>query len=230
MNRKLMSVVFVMATVCGIQAACADVTYTLADGFSPSVNTDTSTWSYRYQSNGSPDNQARDGAYELLPDTDGAATWSNNAGYWALPSVTKSGGAINVHPGDTTLVAVSWLAPSAGTVDLSCRFTDMDGYFAATSGFRWAVQKNGETPMGAGTVANGLDNTTGWLSYSAMPVIAGDRINLIVDQDGTALPGTLQNDVTRMDATVTYVPEPCALVLVSSAVFSLLAYAWRKRR
>ena len=114
MNRKVMSVMFVVATMCVLQSARAETVYSLATGFSATVNTDTSTWSYRYQANGSPNNQARDGNYELLPDTAATNKWYLDSGTYDLPLVEKPITVVQVHPGIDQLVAISWLAPGRG--------------------------------------------------------------------------------------------------------------------
>ena len=94
---QLAGALFVLAVVLvGANARAQDV-YNLADEFSTATNSDTTTWSYRYQdanildSNNMPDNTLRNGVYTLMTgDTNlqgntGLNGWANmNAGLLRL--------------------------------------------------------------------------------------------------------------------------------------------------
>jgi len=197
--------------------------FDLERDFSPAENTKSSVWSYRYQADGSPDNRARDGSYELLPDmvTDLGGTGLNG---WALivnpawgpgflPEVTKNtgvdmvggvpAGQCNVHPAPNELVVVSWLAPSNGTVRLEFQFTDLNG--ACGDGVIWYVdQGSASGALASGDIPNGGDG--GMQVIPSVTVAAGDRINFIVDprQEG---PYNIYCDLTRIHAHIIYLPS-----------------------
>src|ERR1700704_543007 len=114
--------------------------YDAVADFSRLTNTDTSTWSYRYQTG-----TVRDGIYLLLPIfTDAAGTWSpTNPGAWTLAGtipeigVNQTGSdatfvpgpgsgpftwpnnTMSVHPGPAELVVLSFLSPASSFYDIN---------------------------------------------------------------------------------------------------------------
>ena len=201
--------------------------FDLERDFPTTENTDSSVWSYRYQGDGSPNNLARDGSYELLPDavldldgTAGLNGWAFLHPAWPpgnLPQVTKNtgvdmaggvpAGQCNVHPAPSQIVGVSWLAPSNGLVRLEFQFTDLNpGCDNPLNGVLWFVD-NGSAAgnLASGSLANGGDS--GLQALHSVPVAAGDRINFVVDPNGTALED-IYCDLTRVFARITYVSYP----------------------
>jgi hypothetical protein len=142
------------------------------------VGSVTSTWSYRYQANGSPDNLATDGNYSLLSYAgvdssfvagDSVPCWISAAGQ-ALPLVEKNttghtlfdgntlyipNGAVVVHPNPYQLVATSWLTPATGVVDLAYQFADVNS--GGGDGITYFVQRNGTT-LATAIVPNGASS------------------------------------------------------------------------
>ncbi len=145
-------------------------TYNAATGFSTKINTDSSLWSYRYNTTGT-----RDGNYALLPYVEHASTqWYNDQdkkiaklGWFAQPSnqngpciftnkratpiITYSGRdrlvlpkrSIYEHPSTVGTVGdtvLSFLVPTTGTVTVKYRFTDIDRY--GGNGINWYVDLN----------------------------------------------------------------------------------------
>ncbi len=188
-------------------------TYDIVAEFSSTLNSDTSVWSYRFQSG-----QTRDGNYQLVPafGADTVETWSpSDPGAWRvqgyLPSVgvnntgtdiTVAGTGVNwpngtmlVHPGSDQLVVVSWLAPSDGIANISFSFTSR--HAVCGDGIQWFVEQNGA----AATLSTGFIDpgaSTGSRSVSGVRVRAGDRINFIVGPRGGN-----GCDSTQLTATIT---------------------------
>jgi hypothetical protein len=204
-------------------------TYNAADQFSSTTNTDTSRWSYRYNTTGT-----RDGNYMLLTYVEeaGNVDWS----YWgkliALPGwfsqptaafcpyitanqfsmpleVNFGAGPIIVparsiigHPSTTSDVGdtvVSFLVPKAGTVTVTYSFTDIDPY--GGNGVNWYVDLNSGA---AGDLYSGtVDSTPGHVGTATksfqIAVSQGDRLNFIIDSNGD-----YGFDSTAVRATITY--------------------------
>ncbi|MBX7165877.1 MAG: PEP-CTERM sorting domain-containing protein [Pirellulales bacterium] len=227
------------------QARAADVYDAVAD-FSTTENTDTSRWSYRYQTG-----LDRNGVYPLL--TAFAPTFGfspTNPDAWLVAAespipvvgVNQTGGdltylagdpgfpypftwpqgAMLVHPGpfDPGLVVVSWLSPVNAHLLIDFSFSDLD---PNAGGVNWFVERNsGADTLSAGSIDVG--ESTGPLSLPLTAVNAGDRINFIVD------PGDDHNfDSTRLTATITVVPEPSTAMLLGLSV-PLLIWAFRSQK
>ena len=223
-------------------ASHAATVFNLENDFSPATNSPTGVWSYRYQNDGLPNNLVRDGNYELLPDpvtsSAGGATESGwayvNSPTWpGLPLVAKNisgttytsgsliipAGQIVVHPSVAQLVAVSWLAPSNDTVAVSFRFSDLDnaGANPADNGISWYVDHGDAfSNLAAGSFAPGGDS--GLITISNVSVTAGDRLNFVVDPQGSE-PQSIYFDSTRVYveivATGPPAPPQTAPVIVS---------------
>jgi hypothetical protein len=147
-------------------------TYNAATGFSTKTNTDTSLWSYRYNTTGT-----RDGNYTLLPYVERwGYQWYNDQGekivkfgWFAQPSngtypgicankratpITTYYGSHRIvlpkrsifeHPSTISTVGdtvLSFLVPTSGTVTVKFRFTDIDPY--GGNGINWYVDLNSE--------------------------------------------------------------------------------------
>ena len=225
-SKMLACLVFVGLAFVAASPASAD-TYRFEDDFSLAVNSDASVWSYRFQSNGAPNNLARDGDYELLPnavsDLDGLTGLSgwrfiNNPVFAGLPQVARNFSSSEVfngvslrvppgqcllHPSVAQLVVVTWRAPRAGVVRVDFRFTDLDvSPNPADNGVLWYVDKGGSAGNLAGDVlVSGGDS--GVQTLPQVSVAAGDRLHFVVDPNGSAIEN-LYYDSTRLWAEITY--------------------------
>ena len=207
--------VLMLAAALKCAAAQAAVSFNFEADFSAALNDESSTWSYRFQADGSPDNLARDGSYELLPNP--ALNIGGMAGFngWqlagGLPQVARNttgatvtdghtmfvpAGQSQLHPNPNQIVVVSWLAPASGAVRVDFRFTDLDG--GCSGGVAWYVDKGDAFGNRAsGVLANGGDS--GWQTISSLTVRAGDRLNFVVDPNGD-----YYCDSTRLFAEISY--------------------------
>lgn len=208
--------------------ACAQI-YTAAGGFSAATNTDTSRWSYRYNTTGT-----RDGNYTLLPISEPTdATWYNwgdafvpNRWYpqpvdvcpcigpvnkLTIPLVSNFGfgpiiapaRSIIEHPSSSSDVGdtvISFLVPKAGTVTVTYSFTDIDPY--GGNGVNWYVDLN--SGVSGDLYWGTVDSTPGHLSTTGdkkfqVTVAEGDRLNFIIDSNGN-----FDFDSTAMRAIIAY--------------------------
>ena len=216
--------------------------YDAVADFSTTSNTASSTWSYRVSTSA-----AHDGNYQLLPTYGvfagftgppaGTSGW-NVAGVPAI-GVNTSGsdqyfvgfgpgaqftwpaGTMFMHPGPTALAVVSWLAPTAASLSISFRFSDLDANPAFTDGINWTVEKNnGGATLASGTFVNG-GNSGALATLNNVTVNAGDRIQFVVGPNAD-----YQGDSTRLQASIVAspVPEPApwALALCGSALLLAL--------
>jgi hypothetical protein len=203
--------------------------YSAAADFSAATNTDTSRWSYRYNTTGT-----RDGNYLLLPNNGpSGSTWYNwgepnslpmwfsqpntvlcpciGANKLTIPLVSNFGfgpivgppRSILEHPSVTSDVGdtvLSFLVPKAGTVTVTFSFTDIDPY--GGNGIDWYVDLNSGL---AGDLYSGtVDSTPGHLSTTGdkkfqIIVAEGDRLNFIIDSNGN-----FDFDSTAMRAIIAY--------------------------
>jgi hypothetical protein len=204
-------------------------TYNAADQFSTTTNTDTSRWSYRYNTTGT-----RDGNYMLLPYNvpTGSATWYDwgkpillppwfsesdasscpciYANQFSIPLIVNLGfgpivlpaRSIGEHPSTTSTVGdtvLSFLAPKAGTVAVTYSFTDIDPY--GGNGVNWYVDLNSGA---AGDLYSGtVDSTPGHVGATTgsfqIVVSQGDRLNFIIDSNNN-----YDFDTTAVRVTVAY--------------------------
>ena len=214
--------VFVILLVAGCLSRAQANSYDAVTDFSTTTNTNTSTWSYRY----SP-TTVRDGNYLLLPTYAPWSSWTpTNPEAWVSPSgdipvigvnqtgsnVTHAGafpftwpnGTMLVHPGPGEDVVLSWLSPSTSLININFSFSSLDPN--GGNGVAWFVEKNsGLDTLSSGSYADG--GTSGNMSLSGIPVIAGDRINFIVDANGdfffdsTKLTAMISNSVPDSGST-----------------------------
>ena len=110
--------------------------------------------------------------------------------------------------------AVRWTAPTDGLVDWSLTAMGIQEVFDPSSVH---VYYNGSLAKSIWSAGYNVPST---ISGVRVAVTAGDQFDIMVSGD----------KLTQLDATVTYVPEPSACVLILSGIAGLLAYAWRKRR
>jgi hypothetical protein len=203
--------------------------FNAAADFSSTVNSNTSRWSYRYNTSGT-----RDGAYTLLTFTAPPLPgWSDSSGpvpetYWfvtpsnefcpclganqlAVPLTTNyccgpvvlPVGSIFEHPstlGDLGDTVLSFLAHAAGVVTVNYSFTDIDPY--GGNGINWYVDLN--SGVGGDLFSGTVDSTPGHISTTGpqsfkLQVAQGDRINFVIDANGDA-----SYDSTAIRASVTY--------------------------
>ena len=203
--------------------------YTAASDFSIRTNTDTSRWSYRYNTTGT-----RDGNYMLLPYNEPSASpWYNwgepisvpgwfsqpsdllcpciGANKLTIPLVENLGfgpiigpaRSILEHPSVTSNVGdtvVSFLVPQAGTVTVTYSFTDIDPY--GGNGIDWYVDLN--SGLSGDLYSGTVDSTPGHLSTTGdkkfqVTVAEGDRLNFIIDSNGN-----FDFDSTAMRAIIAY--------------------------
>lgn len=235
----LLGILMALCTV--VQVRAANISYDAVADFSTSQNTDTSTWSYRYQTV-----LDRNGLYPLLPTFAPAYGFSPvSPGVWQLESpiplvgVNQTGmdvtyidgdpefpypftwpnGAMLVHPGpfDPGLVAVSWLSPIDALVTIKFSFGDLDNHFG--DGVNWFVERNnGNDTLIAGSFGEG--GSSGLQVLAGVAVNVGDRINFIVD------PADDYNfDSTSFTATIT--PEPSTAALLGLSLPGGF-WIWRK--
>jgi alpha-galactosidase len=221
-GRSLFALFLFGLTICPAPGA---PDYNLEDDFSLTDNSDESRWSYRYQAHGQPNNRARDGNYNLLPDPvinqfgwDGMRGWNyrTNPAFPEWPAVVQniSGelsisyffsatpGRIIIHPAPAQIAVVSWLAPSDGRVNILCRFDDADNGGPDDNGISWFIDKGNSI----GNLAGGFlerSGSSGLIRLTNILVAAGERLNFVVDPRGDQIPN-VYNDATRLFATVFY--------------------------
>jgi len=192
--------------------AASAQTYDAARQFSLKINTDTSRWSYRYNTTGT-----RDGNYTLLTDVERfGSKWYNDKGKevavynWQVDPTTgpaifanKRNSPIHTnyccgrvvlpkwsifnHPTTSTHLGdsvLSFLVPTGGTVTVKYRFTDIDPW--GGNGIRWYVDLNsgvnGDLYSGKLHSTPGHIRTTGTRTFQ-IQVAKGDRLNFIIDSN-----------------------------------------------
>jgi len=208
--------VFVIVLVASCLSHARATTYDAVTDFSTTTNTNTSTWSYRYSTT-----TVRDGNYLLLPTYGPWTNWTpTNPQAWRSPTgdvpvigVNQTGsdatfvpgpgsgpfvwpnGTMLAHPEGGELAVLSWLSPSTSLININFSFSSLDPN--GGNGVSWFVEENsGLTTLAMGSYADG--GASGNLSLSGIPVMAGDRINFIVDPNGDFF-----FDSTKITATIT---------------------------
>jgi hypothetical protein len=235
LNRSLLAPLEILPTLArfGLVLALLVVgaqaqTYNAADQFSTTTNTDTSRWSYRYNTTGT-----RDGNYMLLPyNVSTGATWydwgkgillppwfsqsdSSNgpciyANQLSIPLISNFGfgpivlpaRSIGANPSTTSDVGdtvLSFLVPKAGTVTVTYSFTDIDPY--GGNGINWYIDLDSGA---AGDLYSGtVDSTPGHVGTAAgsfqLSVSQGDRLNFVIDSNNN-----YDFDTTALRVTIAY--------------------------
>ncbi len=203
----------------------------LATDFSTTTNDDTSTWSYR--------KGPRD-THTVLPNFGdfgpftpgpkqggwggGAEDWSNPYLIWnntpfvqnwygSVPDI-PAGSVFGTPAGDSELIA-SWLSPITGQVDISAEIVFRQDHGPGSNGIDYHIDLNnsaGNLLTGSlGDATSLAGTTTGPLGVSGQSVSAGNRINLVMDSQGTGA-----YDVLGVALTITQVPEPATLAMLAT--------------
>jgi hypothetical protein len=156
---------------------------------------------------------------------------------WGTGGIYYEAGATTLMPGtDGSWAALRWTAPAAGSYNVKAVFTDQcidAGAGKTTTVYMREGHNNGSlfwnsTLAGfVGRAANGYLDTTGTnqsATYeNVLTLAAGQAIDMVVAS------GSTQYLTTGVDFTIA-VPEPACIVLLSSYLIGVLAYAWRKRK
>jgi subtilisin family serine protease len=183
--------------------------YQATTEFSSTENPAGDRWSYRYRQG-----LVRDGSYALLDDgreiVPAVDAWypageeqpsigrNTSGAAYVYGSLNWPDGALMLHPGPDRLAVLSWLSPIAGAVDVSYRFADLNP--SGTGGVKWYVELNNQNQtLAEGALAEGGQTAAGLLLIPNVAVQAGDRINLIVDPNGS-----FGGDSTLVQATVAH--------------------------
>ncbi len=235
MNRKLMYGMFVVASLCGLHGARADLVWDATSQFSATSNEATDTW--QYMSGG----KSWISSNFLLPTygyRSGSSfdCWYDSNDAYALPLVGKTDdGVLAVHPGNssypiTVAAILAWKAPddfTAGKVNVQFQLTSLD-VAEGTDGVDYYFFNNAGTSLTSGTLPASTDpsnlSTTGLITLNDVQVQAGEKLYLHVGPNNQ-----LAADLTGVTFQVTAVPEPTLMSLCGMGAISLLAYAWRKR-
>ena len=246
MKKSTLLITPLLLSLCSLHAAASTI-YDVVNDYSSTINTETSSWSYRsgLTANG------RDGNYSLLPVPPGSGAdatliysplnapmpvWNPNPTS-TFPLVGKNETGVPqsapatftwqpddviVHPSTGVYVVTSWLSPNDAIIDVSFRFTkaqDPDG----GDGILWYVEVNDQiTTLASGSLGGGVGETSGLLSANNINISAGDRVNFIVESFGT-----LFRDTTKLEATIdaTFIPEPCSILLLLLGGIGICCYS-----
>lgn len=222
---------FTIAIICF--ASVATVQATVWDAyteFNSTTNDSANVWSYYRVVPGANTTYQLLSSYGTFP-YQAHNGWNSAAS--AFPSVGVDSGEMRLQPEIGAAAVIGWNSPITGTVDASFSVFDMDlGANGAGDwpgvpydGVGYNLFKVGDvTPLATGYVVNG--GTSGTINVSGISVTAGDMLYLQVD------PSAANNwyDYTGATFTISEVPEPSTMILLSCGLISLLAYAWRKRR
>jgi hypothetical protein len=227
---SMKSRIFLVGVIVLGWAACVQATliYAAAAEFSASSNPN-GVWSYGHY--GTPGDASTFTAYDVAENAaaigiGGVTIWHYSlSGNWDPNVAYNTTGSAIVAPwatyaphtitlGPTNGTVVRWTASAAGTYDVSATFTDVSsgGGAAYVYGYVNSVQQFSATTSPATWTA------------SALSVVAGHTIDFVAGPEGNgwAIP-------TRLDATITLVPEPSSIVLLVLGVLGLVCYARRKR-
>ncbi len=226
----------------------------LADDFSIASNSNSDTWSYRLKDFAFNDETQFN---TLLPNNSRSANdvwgtalgspplmWSDPAGYWGIgrndSGVTQNSGALSWAPGevllhpkgaiDTGRLVISWLAPSAMTIDANWTFSmasglvpdpgpDGEGVGIQVESFVGGVFT---THIGFANPSTAAGPING--SLLGLTVAAGDRLYWSVDNWVNSV-----GDITKAEITITEViPEPSSFLMLGLCSVALLRLTRRK--
>lgn len=169
--------------------------------------------------------------YWLLP-----GIWSVMSDTTALGAVSVSTGQMVVHPGvgDTECAVVRWTAPATGLYSVAASWESINGMaaYAYNAGVDVHLLKNGVSIYDG--ITSYYDSTgPATMGSTTLSLTMGDTLDFVTCPLGIAPTKqgdlTYAADMTRVDATITAVPEPGTFALLGSALFGLLVYAWRRR-
>jgi hypothetical protein len=117
---------------------------------------------------------------------------------------------------------LAWRSPIDGVVDLS--FIVRKQTNGGTGGNYALFQDSDATPLVTGSITGELDNTSGPVTFTNVPVSVGTTFYLHTS------PGTqINSDQMGVTFTVTEVPEPGTLAVLSSFLAVLVGYGLRRR-
>jgi len=168
-------------------------------------------WSYRYENDGG-DPTVRDGVYKLMMDGDlFNSSYEPDPEPWmrgpdanqtpgtfltppggtmccTTPEFTFPGGIVALNTGANDLAIYSWTSPFDGLADIAYSSTNHQ----SPSSTRYFIEKNDSTNTLDDRILSGSAGTTTGLidknvvaALGSVPVSIGDRINLVVDDNGT---------------------------------------------
>ncbi len=202
-------------------------------------------WSYRSGTPGDRDSNA------LLSTYDAALTtwnpllagggWTDGGGWnspyyifnenaapqqwWStVPEAIPVGAAFG-YPYATGDLVLSWEAPSATTVDLTMNLTWLQDHAGAGDGVDWYLDKNNM----AGNLASGTYDSLlnklvpmGEEKVYAVSVLAGDRINLVIDAKGSGSSDGVYADFSITDVlTPPPPPPPCTPTVIPTGPWNV---------
>jgi hypothetical protein len=226
MNRKLICAAFALLMLGGLQLANAEVWDAYTDY--SSTQSSTSVWQYLdmagqgtngpYRTMGTYQDIPLSGYNYLLWDYDGHATNYFGKIVGLVPDLRSD------FSTDATNV-LAWRSPIDGYVDLtfSVRKQISEDYYDAL----YALYKdNDSTPMSSGSIAGNMtDGSLNTHTFTNVPVAVGTTFYL-----HTSPGANIYTDTLGVSFTVTSVPEPGTLVLLSCGFMGLLAFVWGKRK
>ncbi len=221
-----------LALVVGLSMANGETTtWDAAADFHATGNTTDATWQYGYTTNAGGSMSGYDLFTAYAGVGPGYSAWMTDA--WNFvgkdPAVSTE---LRVSPwnnGELTdfrTADIGWKSPITGKVDASFSVTDQNTvYHPSFDGVTyWLFKSGSSTALSQGVMADA--GTTGTITVPNITVASGDMLYLQIGPGANC-----SADLTGISFSVTQsVPEPAVLTLVGSALFCLVAYAWRKRK
>ncbi len=216
-------------------------------------------WSYRSGTPGDRDSNALLSTYDAVLTTWNpllaGGGWSDGGGWsspyyifnenaapqqwWSsIPEAIPVGAAFG-YPYATGDLVLSWLAPSAMTVDISMDLTWLQNHEVGLAGIDWYIDKNNM----AGNLASGIfsygtmltGQNTGVQTVNGLSVVGGDRINLVIDAKGLGSADGVFTNFTITDVLATpptpiiYTTGPWDFADQYSATVNVDANTWSYR-
>jgi hypothetical protein len=241
-QRNLLMRCAVLVVVLYCTATCnAEIIYNATTDFATGSNPN-GVWSYHFSND-----TLRDGTYALLTEVDplgggpggGSLVWHADSGVataqrpFAGVNTTSLGGSswqineLAIHPGQSAgglgsgLAVLSWTSPFTGTVDV-----DYSLAMGLSGDVLWFFEQNDSANTLATGSLSGL-SATDTISLTNISVNGGDRLNFVVDSNGS-----VGSDLVRLsNATIasTAVPEPSSFLLTMLAFPFILLRRLRNR-
>ncbi|MGC3960285.1 MAG: hypothetical protein QM813_20855 [Verrucomicrobiota bacterium] len=214
----------------------AAIVATPSAAFPLTYNSSTNEWTCVYQANGSPNNLARDGNYELLSQRTTSFFGLTNVVGWTdsggLPAVmintnyTVTIGAsglkleafeLLLHPAPNQLVGIQWLAPQSGRVSIQFQFDDLD--WGGGDGVDWYLQ---QPRLGQELARGSVHLSSSGRRPTTIDVIAGEKLCFLVSPKGA----DHTYDSTKLWAHIQY-QEPLTVALaVSNETVQVARVTW----